>query len=328
MHMSEPQQSHTNIQGADAIHACAIEWLLARDEAESWSAEDQVRLDAWLNESPAHLLAYWRAKSGWKRTEVLNALRPLRPQGISAPAERWVRWRLPLAAASVAAVAMAGLTATNWNTPRYVTYATDVGGHKTLALGDGSQIELNTDTVVRLPRGKGRQVILEKGEAFFQVKHNEANPFVVTTSTGRVIDLGTKFSIRQGASGVKVVLVEGRARFEGGEGEHRSVVLDPGDVVLATADSVSLTKKPALELKNDLGWRQGMLIFRHITLGDAAAEFNRYNKEQIVIADAAVARLEIRGTFHTADVALFARMAEKALRLRISTQGNEITITR
>jgi transmembrane sensor len=328
--MSEPQPSHTNAQSADAIHARAIEWLLARDEAESWSAEEQAELDAWLNESPAHLLAYWRAKSGWKRTEVLNALRAFRPQGSTAPNERRARWRLPLAAASLAVVAMAGLVAANWETPGYVTYATDIGGHKTLALGDGSQIELNTDTVVRLPRGKGRQVILEKGEAFFQIKHDEANPFVVTTSTGRVVDLGTKFSIRQGSGGVKVVLVEGRARFEGGgaESEHRSVVLDPGDVVLATADSVSLTKKPALELKNDLGWRRGMLIFRHSTLGDAAAEFNRYNKEKIIIGDAAVAQLEIRGTFHTADVALFARMAEKALGLRTSAQGNEITITR
>jgi transmembrane sensor len=85
-------------------------------------------------------------------------------------------------------------------------------------------------------------------------------------------------------------------------------------------------KKPARELSNELGWRRGMLIFRHETLGEAAAEFNRYNTEKIVV-DPSVAHLEIRGTFHTVDIALFARMTEKALGLHTSRKGNEISIT-
>lgn len=326
--MSEPMQ-HAVSQGADAIHARAVEWLLAREDNEDWSGADQAALDAWLNEAPEHLLAYWRAKSGWKRTEVLSALRPFRPQPKPEPAHNWKRFRLAMVAASVAVIGIAGIIAANWKTERYVTYSTALGGHKTLALGDGSEIELNTDTVVRLPKGVGRQVILEKGEAFFQVRHDDSNPFIVTTNSGRVVDLGTKFVIRQHNRVVKVSLVEGRARFEGAsqEGEKRSVVLDPGDVVLATADSVSLMKKPARELSNEMGWRHGMLIFRHKTLAEAADEFNRYNTEKIIV-DPSVAHLEIRGTFHTADVSLFARMTEKALGLHTSTKGNDISITR
>ena len=316
-------------QSADAIHARAVEWLLAREDNEDWSEQDQAALDAWLNEAPENLLAYWRAKSGWKRTEVLSALRPFRPQPKPEATDRWKRLRLSMVAASVAVIGIAGVVAANWKTDSYVTYSTALGGHKTLALGDGSEIELNTDTVVRLPKGVGRQVVLEKGEAFFQVHHNETNPFIVTTRSGRVVDLGTKFVIRQRDRDVKVSLVEGRARFEGAsqEGEKRSVVLDPGDVVLATADSVALMKKPARELSNEMGWRRGMLIFRHKTLAEAASEFNRYNSEKIVV-DPSVAHLEIRGTFHTADVALFARMTEKALGLHTSTRGNEISIAR
>lgn len=326
--MSEPMQQAVS-QSADVIHARAVEWILAREDNEDWSEQDQAALDAWLNEAPEHLLAYWRAKSGWKRTEVLSALRPFRPQPRPEAAPSWKRFRLAMVAASVAVIGIASIVAANWKTERYVTYSTALGGHKTLALGDGSEIELNTDTVVRLPKGVGRQVVLEKGEAFFQVRHDASNPFIVTTSSGRVVDLGTKFVIRQHDREVKVSLVEGRARFEGAsqEGEKRSVVLDPGDVVLATADSVSLMKKPARELSNELGWRRGMLIFRHKTLAEAAAEFNRYNTEKIIV-DPSVAHLEIRGTFHTADVSLFARMTEKALGLHTSTKGNDISIAR
>src|SRR6185437_9337475 len=122
---------------------------------------------------------------------------PFRPQPRPEPAPSWKRFRLAMAAASVAVIGIASVVASNWKAERYVTYSTALGGHKTLALGDGSEIELNTDTVVRLPKGVGRQVILEKGEAFFQVRHDDSNPFVVTTRSGRVVDLGTKFVIRQ-----------------------------------------------------------------------------------------------------------------------------------
>lgn len=329
--MTEQDVTGTNREAADEIHARAVDWLLARDDAGTWSKQDQARLDTWLNKSPAHLLAYWRAKSGWKRTEVLAALRPFRPQTKPTSSERWTRWRLSVVAASVLAVAVASAIAANWNTSRYMTYATAVGGHKTLTLGDGSEVELNTDTIVRMPKVAGqRQVILDKGEAYFQIKHDAENPFIVTTSTGRVVDLGTKFVIRQRSNDVQVALVEGRARYEANssDGVRRSLVLDPGDVVLATSDSVSLSRKPALELKSALGWRRGVLVFRHATLADAVAEFNRYNDEKLVIGDPSIARLGIHGTFRTADVALFSRMVQEALGLRASIRGNEITITR
>jgi|HubBroStandDraft_2_1064218.scaffolds.fasta_scaffold60606_2 transmembrane sensor len=317
---------------ADEIHARAVDWLLAREDAEAWSEQDQAQLDSWLNESSAHLLAYWRAKSGWRRTDVLAAMRPFRPQNATTTTrERWTRWRLSIVAASIIAVVVASAIAAYWNTPRYQTYATAVGGRETLMLGDGSEVELNTDTVVRVPKGAGRrQIILDKGEAYFQIKHDVQNPFVVETGDGRVVDLGTEFVVRQCPNNVQVALISGSARYEGAAsgGMRRSVILTPGDVVLATVDSVSLAKKPASDLQIALGWRQGKLIFRHATLADAVAEFNRYNDEKLMLGDTSIGRLEIRGTFRTADVALFATMAKQALGLQALRRGDEIIITR
>ena len=156
-----------------------------------------------------------------------------------------------------------------------------------------------------------------------------------TTSTGRVVsDLGTKFVIRQRPNDVQVALASRGSAHDmkptASDGMRRSVILDPGDVVLGDVpDSVSLAGKPALDLKSALGWRRGVLVFRHATLADAVAEFNRYNDEKLVIGDPSIARLGIhRGTFRTADVALFSRMVQEALGLRASIRGNEITITR
>ncbi len=318
-------------ESADEIHARAVDWLLARDDTESWSEQDQAKLDSWLNESAAHLLAFWRAKSGWRRTDVLTAMRPFRPQNTPTPRERWSLWRLSIVAASIVTVVIAGAVAVDRSTPRYLTYATSVGGRETLILGDGSEVELNTDTVVRVPKGAGhREIILDKGEAYFQIKHDAKNPFVVVTSAGQVVDLGTVFVVRQRSKDVQVALIAGSARYEGDAsgGMRRSVILAPGDVVLETADTVSLAKRPASDLQSALGWRQGKLIFRHATLADAVAEFNRYNEEKLILGDASIARLEIRGTFRTADVALFATMAKQALGLQALRRGDDIIITR
>ena len=82
----------------------------------------------------------------------------------------------------VIAIAMIAATAdlTFFASPREKTYSTGIGVRETIALPDGSQIELNTDTSVRLAEdGLHRHVTLDRGEAFFQVKHDATHPFVV-----------------------------------------------------------------------------------------------------------------------------------------------------
>ena len=81
-------------------------------------------------------------------------------------------------------------------------------------------------------------------------------------------------------------------------------------------------------IAGELGWRKGLLVFRYTPLVEAAAEFNRYNSQKLVVADPAVARLTIYGTFPVNDVAAFARVARNALGLRVEYHGDEIVILR
>ena len=71
-----------------------------------------------------------------------------------------------------------------------------------------------------------------------------------------------------------------------------------------------------------------MLIFRHTALTDAAAEFNRYNRERIVIGDQAAARLTIDGTFPAKDVRGFAEVAQAVFGLRVERRDGETVISR
>lgn len=309
------------------IEAIAAQWLERRD-GEGWSDAQSAEFEAWLGQSHAHRAAYWRLKAAWSQAERLVALKSASPER-SAPATPRSRMR-PLmfrAAAAFALVAMVGIAAKIYFAePAPRLYTTAVGERKTLTLGDGSQIELNTDTRLRIAAGNTRKVWLDHGEAFFQIKHDEAHPFFVVAGTHRVVDLGTKFLIRQDSARTEVALMEGSARFE--SERAKPAILMPGDVAYATADQLSVTKRPERAIVNALGWRHGVIIFDRTTLADAAAELNRYNTKQIVILDPAAARLTIHGRFPSNDTAAIVNVAQDVFGLRVETRGNEILISR
>jgi transmembrane sensor len=217
-----------------------------------------------------------------------------------------------------------------YSSPRQTIYSTSLGERKTIVLSDGSQIELNTNTILRTTIDKRDRVVsLDRGEAYFEVRHDTARPFIVVAGDHRVIDLGTKFLARRDMNRLRVVVVEGRVRLDavGGHGQP-SATLAEGDVAVATADNMSMTKKTSIKLASELSWRHGMLVFDNTMLADAAAEFNRYNNKKLVVVGAEAARMTIDGKFRTSDVVLFARAARVLLGLRAEGRGDELVISR
>ena len=326
--MSEPRQS----PDARGIEEEAAEWLIKRRDCEEWSEADQAALDVWLAQSWAHSTAFWRLEAVWGRADRLDALRQQEaPRGF-AQMRRRVLPILIRAAAGVAALAVVGVPASMMllQPELKATYTAPLGGRQTITLRDGSQIELNTNTVVRVAETSGeRKVWLDKGEAYFTVKHDASRPFVVIAANGRITDLGTKFFVRRDANRLEVALVEGSAQFDENLGRKtaRSALLSPGDVVVATASSLSVTKQNGRVLKDKLGWRHGVLIFDNTPLVEVAAEFNRYNRIKLVVEGEAAAETGIGGTFPANDVAAFTRVAQGVLGLKVKNNGSNFVIS-
>jgi len=328
--------SDQGFEGAPASHAeevdnLAANWLLEKRLAENWSQNDQAALDAWLAEAPENLLAYWRLDEAWARAHRLKALHsPMERPGVSQPA-RSKPYALGFAAVLTIGAVIGAVWVTQIQPPSVKTYTTPVGGRLTLALSDGSKIELNTNTMVRVSMSAGKRFAeLKRGEAFFDIKHDAANPFVVDAGDHRVTDLGTKFLVRNEPSYVRVALYEGGARVETTKSTSgiQATDLTPGDVVTATGSSMSVAKKSVAELKKALGWRKGVLVFDNTTLADAARELNRYNSEKITISDPNVAQLTIGGTFADSDVTALLNTAKQVFGLSVHRNGNEIVISR
>lgn len=302
----------------------ALDWLIKKDSG-AWSSEDEVAFQNWLSGSWSNTVTYWRVEAAWNRAGRLSALRHVNSP---APSATNSMRRTGLKVAAVLAIAVAAGAAIFLRpTSTGRVYATELGGHETLALADGTKIELNTDTSVRVSLDRDRRSVqIEKGEAFFDVKHDASRPFTVTAGNARIVDLGTQFAVRRDNGRLRVTLVEGRAELS--VADSRPQQLLPGDVAFATANAVSIKRKTVYSLDKELSWRRGVLIFDNTTLADAAAQFNRYNRTKLVLANDAVAHVTVGGTFAINDVTAFARVAKGVLGLRVENKDGAILVSR
>lgn len=345
---------------AERIESIAADWLARRDGG-TWADTDQQQLDAWIAESIAHRVTWLRLSSVWQRADRLSALRaPATPAAVAAPgvipiplptpaqpparapahrALQLPRFSTQRIAASML-IAAAGCSWLGWKYTqdwRSEHYATAVGARQSVSLSDGSVLTLNTATHLRtVVNANGRKVWLEDGEAYFDIAHDKAHPFVVIAGDRRITVLGTRFVVRREGDRVNVVVEEGRVQIasagndRGADKNAKSsepTVLVRNQAAVASANNVLVMSKAPKQIDDELSWRQGKLVFDQTSLGDAAAQFNRYNTRKLVIADPALARIRIGGSFDANNMAGFVALLKQGFGLAVQESGNETRIS-
>jgi len=316
----------TGSSPARAIAQIAADWIQRR-QFWDWNEKNQAELNVWLNENPLNLVTFLRLEAAWSRTERLIALnRPLS----EAPGINQVKRNNSFPVRAAAALIVCGLGAGALyylQAPKQNVYVTPLGAHETISLADGSQIELNTDSALRTRvDGNRRLAFLDRGEAFFKIKHDAAHPFVVIAGDHRVTDIGTKFMVREQGARVEVAVLEGSARIESSNAQ--SATLKAGDVAIASARSLVVTKKPEQDIANAVAWQRGMLVFSQTPLANVATELNRYNTKKLVIADVEAAKAKIGGTFPTSGIDEVTAAARVLFGLHVEDRGDEVVISR
>jgi transmembrane sensor len=188
------------------------------------------------------------------------------------------------------------------------TYSTHVGEFHRVLLEDGSSIQLNTDTEVRVRySARYRHVDLMRGEALFQVAKNKAKPFDVEAGETTVRAVGTAFSVRLHEAGanerVDVVVSEGRIAIN----PPSTQTYPAGSVATVRNGRVDATMAEEDDITSKLAWTTGRLMFQGEKLSDVVDELNRYNQRKLQVTDPDIAELRIGGTFQATDPDGFAR---------------------
>jgi transmembrane sensor len=195
-------------------------------------------------------------------------------------------------------------------------FASPPGRRATIRLADGSRVTLDSDSaVVARFSAKRREVELLRGQAYFEVAHDGARPFVVSAAGSSVTDLGTEFDVMIKPQGMRVVLVKG------------SVTVTDKDVRLTLLPGQGYDSAPATrgllrvdDMKQSLTWRAGYLEFRGETLADAVAEMNRHSRSRIVLADPSIANLSVTGRFEAGANDRFARVLAEIYGLQLTVR--------
>jgi transmembrane sensor len=218
---------------------------------------------------------------------------------------------------------------------REIAYATGTGEHKTITLPDGSTMELDAATQVRVLFGrKERRVTLDSGAALFDIRRDPDRPFVVQTPHGEFRALGTSFVVRVGQTGVSATVLRGAVQGEApaarrGARVYRRSAADDRLVAIARANEeismgpsqLSVVSVPQRGIARRLAWRQGMLDVDGEALRDAAAEVTRHSGVNFEFADPAIGDRGIVAYLPAGDADNFARHLERALNLRAERVG-------
>jgi transmembrane sensor len=243
----------------------------------------------------------------------------------SARRSRYRNLRLAIAASASFLIAGGGFAAYQFwgNGDRY---STPVGGLASVPMADGSNITLNTDSVIRVAlTAKERRVQLEQGEAFFDVAKDSQRPFIVRAGDKRITAVGTKFSVQHLDEDVRVLVTEGKVRVE--DETSAPVLIAAGDVARAAGSGVVVQRAPPPQLEAFLSWRAGYLRFHETVLADAVSEINRYNTRKIFVDDPRLAAIRISGTFRPTQYEAFVRVLQDGFAIEARTEGERITLS-
>src|SRR5262249_47558599 len=172
-------------------------------------------------------------------------------------------------------------------------------------------------------RAGRREIVLERGEALFTVAHDVQRPFAVTAGDTVVRAVGTAFSVRlRDHQQVDVLVTEGRVAIDPADDSVDAKLPEPVPVpnasTLSAGEAVSIKAHRQLrvlkiadeDVSRKIAWTQGRILFGRVTLAEAVAEFNRYNRRQLVIDDPAVAGIRIGGAFEATDLDSFVAALE------------------
>lgn len=290
--------------GAQNDIDAAIDWLV-RLQGPSVTDGDWMAFDAWLSSSADKAEAYDKVLAFDQEFGLLTrsiepaqtgVVIPFRSSRPSGPSRRVALWS---AGGALAAAFVAGAVLVPMYGPgaaRETVYSTGIGERKTIALEDGTRIDLNAASriTVRFERGE-RHVAMGDAQAYFDVAKDPKRPFFIDAGDTQVRVVGTAFDVRRRDGEVAVAvqrgLVEVRPTTDHSAAPYR---LKPG-MGLSHVEGQAGAQVASVATDEIIGWREGRLIYRDQPLSAIAADMNRLFDRPVKLGDARAASMRLSG---------------------------------
>ena len=305
----------------EEIAAQAAAWVV-RLRADDVTVVDWDAAAVWLDADPAHRRAFHEAEGLWSATDHLAsapgaavvdlALHRERRRGLD---RRW----LVAAPAMAAAVAAAVLLAPLLQSSPAVVYRTAPGEARTVALEDGSRLQINGGSTLSVRMERGRRLVhMDQAEAVFDVAHDAARPFLIDVGESQVRVVGTAFNIRRSAGETEVSVLRGVVEVSDLGAPSRKVRLTVGQAV-RRADAEDQMAVEPVDVRTAAAWTEGRRAYDDRPLGEIAADLSRAFATPVTVAPEA-ANLRFSGVLLLDDEAAVIDRLERFLPIK-ATRG-------
>lgn len=257
----------------------------------------------------AELEAVWNSFDGLVDDPALRQIRTEALARLEASPARKTGWRATRVAASLlliagSAAALAGMHVWRQTNPAPTTaplalrtYDNGQAPPRKVVLADGTRLTLDAQT--RLQVGENatrRQVLIERGRVFFEVRHDAGRPFRVSAGNATVTDIGTTFEVSAAPGVTRVTLVEGAVSVTAPGRAARQ--LSPGLQLTLAGGEITLTR---LDARRSTDWQSGMISADSEPLASLVTRFNIHLARPLALRDATAGNLPVSGVFRLDD---------------------------
>lgn len=315
--MNRPEQDQAGID------AEARDWIVRRSDG-ALSPIEVAAFEAWQARDPRHARTYAALAQTWEDAATLRHLAVLAPIPPlpGRKAERVghggsiIRWALPTALVATAVLALLVVRMPDLSTPTVPSQLPAIAEIRTETLPDGSTVTLGpkSEIAVRFSASE-RRVALLSGEAFFEVTHNQAEPFFVEAGDTTIRVVGTTFDVNRAPGSVRVSVQEGIVEIHEPEGSGalaRKTVhmlkagqrLEAIERDAAEGPQMAAVILPPTRTTAPGAWRQGWLVYENARLADLMADVNRYYAPGVRLSPEAN-DLRVTASFRTTDILSF-----------------------
>ncbi len=299
----------------------ASDWLL-RIQAGSLDSEELAQWLQWYDADPANRAAFEKVEATFASIHALPRSErsewARRLDALEQPERSWLPVLSPWFSRGLWATAfvlmmafIAGLVVWRLGAGSVETSAfkTERATHRDISLPDGSRVRLGARSRLFVNfTSETRYLVLEGGEAFFDVAKDRERPFVVQAGEVTIRAVGTEFNVRRVMDKTIVAVTEGvvevrqslrpddrRPRQATSRNASKTIRVAAGEQV-SIDPAAALVSVKHVDSEAVIGWQEGRLEFVDEPLSMVIDTINRYSHREIVITDKAISELRFSGT--------------------------------
>ncbi|MFC2116550.1 FecR family protein [Bacteroidota bacterium] len=304
------------------------DWVLFNYIAGHSDSDESRRVEAWVAEDPENGKYAEKLRKIWQHADLIEELESLEPDkdwntireriGFESRGDRSSKFNLfnfsvyPLlkvAAILVIIIVPAMILELKFHfiispAVEWVSVATG-SQSRDLILPDSTFVTLNSNSEIRYPERfvRMKREVRLKGEAYFDVVHDDRNPFIIYPGKDLVIRvLGTSFTISTGENTKEMVVVQvisGTVSFYQARQKGKKLILFDGEQGIHDIHGFS---KSRIEDPNFLSWKTHRLEFRKTPFGDIVNSLEQYSGKKIIVRGDGFDGLHLTSSYDNQDL--------------------------